>query len=185
MLALISSLIMQKRYKAPEKRLRLNNQIRVPEISVIDDTGKQLGIMPVHEALKIADTKGLDLVEIGPTAKPPLAKIMNFGKYMYQKEKKGQNSKGKSAANEMKTVRLGFRTEIHDIMVRASQADKFLKKGHRVMLQVTMRGKEREMAHLAREKLEKSLTMISELFVKESEIKRYPGGFEVLIRPER
>lgn len=174
-----------KRYSPPEKRLRLNNQIRVPEVNVIDDTGKQLGIMPVYEALKIADAKGLDLVEIGPTAKPPLAKIINFGKYMYQKEKRSHGSKGKSAANEVKTLRLGFRIEMHDIMVRAAQADKFLKKGHRVRLQITVRGKEREMAHLGREKLEKSLTILSEPFTKESEIKRYPGGFEILIRPEK
>ncbi len=173
-----------KRYSPPEKRLRLNNQIRVPEVSVIDDTGKQLGIMPVHEALKLAGEKGLDLVEIGPTAKPPLAKILDFGKYMYQKEKRGQGG-GKSPTNEVKTLRLGFRTEMHDIMVRASQADKFLKKGYRVKLQITVRGKEKEMAHLAREKLEKSLLVIAEPFTKESEIKRYPGGFEVLIRPEK
>ncbi len=172
-------------FNRQEKRLRLNNQIRVPEISVIDDTGQNLGVMPVHEAIKIADAKGLDLVEIGPTAKPPLAKIMNFGKYMYQKEKKGHGGKAKSAANEVKTVRLGFRTEMHDIMVRASQTDKFLKKGHRVRVQITVRGKEREMAHLAREKLDKSLTILSEPFIKESEIKRYPGGFEILLRPDR
>jgi len=176
---------MQKRYSQPEKRLRLNNQIRVPEINVIDDVGKPLGIMPVHEALKLSEAKGLDLVEIGPTAKPPLAKIMNFGKYMYQKEKRGQGGKSKSPAQEVKTLRIGFRTETHDIMIRTTQADKFLKKGHRVKLQITMRGKEREMANLAREKLEKSLSLVSVPFVKEMDIKRYPGGFEVLIRPEK
>src|SRR3989338_7655874 len=69
-----------------DKRPRLNNQIRGPEVQVIDDTGKQLGVMPVFQALKLANDKALDLVEVGPTAKPPIVKILNFGKYMYQKE---------------------------------------------------------------------------------------------------
>lgn len=171
---------MQQRF---EKRLRLNNQIRVPEIQVIDDQGQQLGVMPVYEALKLANDKNLDLVEVGPQAKPPLAKIMDFGKYMYQKEKKERGQKSKSASQEIKTVKIGFKTEIHDMMVRASQADKFLKKGHKVRLQLTLRGKEREMANLGREKLIKFLELISETYIQESEVKRFPGGFETITRP--
>ena len=168
-----------------DKRPRLNNQIRGPEVQVIDDVGKQLGVMPVFQALKLANDKALDLVEVGPTAKPPIVKILNFGKYIYQKERREKGTKSKSPGQEVKTVRIGFRTEIHDMMVRAGQTDKFLKKGHRVRLQLTLRGKEREMAHIGREKLVKFLTLISEGYLLENDVKRYPGGFETLVRPNR
>lgn len=176
---------MQRPQQRFEKRPRLNNQIRGPEVQVIDEDGIALGVMSVSDALKVANEKSLDLVEVGPTAKPPIAKIMNFGKYMYQKERKDKGTKSKSTGQEVKTVRIGFRTEIHDMMVRAGQADKFLKKGYRVRLQLTLRGKEREMAHLGREKLVKFLGLISENFAQESDVKRYPGGFETLVRPNK
>src|SRR3989344_1445872 len=168
-----------------DKRPRLNNQIRGREVQVIDDTGKQLGVMPVFQALKLANDKALDLVEVGPTAKPPIVKILNFCKYMYQKERRERGTKSKSPGQEIKTVRIGFRTEIHDMMVRAGQTDKFLKKGHRVRIQLTLRGKEREMAHIGREKLVKFLTLISEGYLLENDVKRYPGGFETLVRPSK
>lgn len=168
--------------KGAEKRLRLNNLIRVPEVQVIDETGKQLGVMPVHEALRLANEKGLDLVEVGPQAKPPMTKIMDFGKYLYQKEKRQHSGKQKAPAQEVKTLRIGFKTGIHDLMVRASQIDKFIKKGFRVRLQLVLRGREREMAALGKDKLVKFLDLISEPFAKESEIKRFPGGFELVLK---
>ena len=165
-----------------EKRLRLNNQIRAPQVQVIDNTGAHLGTMPLHEALSLANQKNLDAVEVGPTANPPIVKILDFGKYMYQKEKK-ERGKPKSHSQETKIARFGFKTGMHDLMVKAVQIDKFLKKSHKVRIQVTVRGREKEMSTMAREKLLKFLDLISEAFVKESEIKSYPGGFETLVRP--
>jgi translation initiation factor IF-3 len=173
---------MQKHF---EKRVRLNNQIRDPQIQVIDIDGKQLGIMPTYDALKLANERNLDLVEVGPGTKPPIAKIMDYGKYMYQKEKREKDGKtSKSPSQEIKTVRIGFRTGVHDLTVRAGQADKFLQKGHRVRLELTLRGREKSMADIGRSKLETFVKMVTELFVLEDPIKRSPIGFGVLIRPE-
>src|SRR3989344_8761141 len=142
---------MQKHF---ENRLRLNNQIREPQVRVIDADGKQLGVMATNEALRLANERGLDLVEVGPTTKPPIAKIINYGKYMYQKEKKEREAKThKTAANEIKTVRVGFTTGSHDLSVRAGQADKFLKLGHRVRVEMPLRGREKSMSDIGRIKL--------------------------------
>ncbi|MBI2062710.1 MAG: translation initiation factor IF-3 [Candidatus Yanofskybacteria bacterium] len=173
---------MQKNFN---KRVRLNNQIRESQIQVIDADGKQLGTIPTHEALRLANERGLDLVEVGPMANPPIAKIMDYGKYMYQKEKREKGGKTtKVPSQEIKTVRIGFRTGTHDLMVRAGQADKFLQKGHRVRLELTLRGREKSMADIGRSKLESLIKMVSEPFVLEEPAKRSPVGFGVLIRPE-
>lgn len=172
--------------KFPERRLRINHQIRVPEIQVIDVDGKPLGAMPTYEALRRANEQNLDLVEVGPTAKPPLAKIMDYGKYMYQQEKKGRGQKaGKTVAQEVKTVKIGFRTEAHDRAVRAGQVDKFLHKGHRVRVELTLRGREKAMADLGRQKLEEFLKLISQPHVIDDPIKRFPGGLGLLVRPDK
>ncbi len=174
---------MQKQF---ERRPRLNNQIREPQIRVIDADGQPLGIMPTHEALRLANERGLDLVEVGPNAKPPIAKIIDYGKYMYQKEKKEKGSKtGKSPAQEVKTVKIGFKTGIHDIVVRAGQTDKFLQKGHRVKLELTLRGREKGMADIGHAKLEELLKAITESYSLEDQIKRAPFGLSVLIKPEK
>lgn len=169
-----------------EKRLRLNNQIRESEIMVIDADGKQLGVMATNEALRLANERGLDLVEVGPTAKPPIAKIINYGKYMYQKEKKEREAKThKTPANEIKTVRVGFTTGSHDLSVRAGQADKFLKLGHRVRVEMPLRGREKSMSDLGRQKIELFLKSIPEPFTQEEPVKRAPFGLGVLIKPEK
>lgn len=174
---------MQKHF---EKRLRINHQIRVPEVQVIDLDGKTLGTMPTHEALRLANENGLDLVEVGPTAKPPLVKILDYGKYMYQKEKRERGQKGsKSTSQEVKTVRIGFKTDIHDMGIRAVQVDKFLEKGYRVRVELKLRGREREMAELGRKKLDGFTKIISQPHIIDEQIKRFPGGLGMLVRPEK
>ena len=166
-----------------ERRLRLNNQIRVPEVQVIGPEGEKLGVMPMHEALKIAEKHAMDVVEVGPQATPPLVKILDYGKFMYQKERQEKRGGGKSAAQEVKTVQIGFRTEAHDMGVRASQADKFLKKGHRVKVEMKLRGREKGMVPIGRAKLEQFIKIISEPFEMEGFIKSFPGGIGTLIKP--
>ena len=174
---------MQKHF---ERRLRINHQIRESQIQVINADGKSLGIMPTHQALRIAGEQNLDLVEVGPQAKPPLAKIMDYGKYMYQKGKKeGGQKTGKFTSQEVKTVKIGFRTGIHDLKVRAVQVDKFLQKGYRVRLELTLRGREKEMADLGRRKLEDFTKLVSHVFTIDDPIKRFPGGLGLLVKPEK
>ena len=169
-----------------DRRPRLNNQIRESQIQVIDFDGKQLGAMTVQEALKIANERGLDLVEVGPFAKPPIVKIMNYGKYIYQKEKKERHSgSGKSPAQEVKTVKIGFKTGVHDMAIRAGQIDKFLQKGYRIKVELTLRGREKGMADLGRAKLGDFSKLITEPYTAEESVKRSPAGLGMLIRPEK
>ena len=176
---------MPKKYKKYEPRLRRNNQIRIPEISVVDETGKSLGTMKTYEALKLAQESGLDLVEVGPTAKPPLAKILDFGKFMYDKEKRKSHSKHKDPSQEIKIVKIGFKTGGHDLEVSAGQIDKFLKKGHRVTINMSLRGREKAMARLGEEKIKKFPELLKEPFEIESPAKRFPMGFTMTVKPSK
>lgn len=138
--------------------------------------------MPLHEALRIAQEKNLDVVEIGATAQPPLVKILDYGKYQYQKER-SQKGGGKAPGQEVKTVQIGFRTEAHDLHVRATQIDKFLAKGHRVKVEMKLRGREKAMAALGRERFQQFLQYITEPYTAETPIKSFPGGIGMLVKP--
>jgi translation initiation factor IF-3 len=140
--------------------------------------------MTVYEALKIANERGLDLVEVGPGAKPPIVKIMDYGKYMYRKEKKEHKSKPhKTGAQEIKTVKIGFKTDTHDLKTKAGQVDKFLTRGSRVKIELTLRGREKAMAGIGKRKLEEFTKLITAPCAAEEAVRSFPGGFGILIRP--
>ena len=167
-----------------EKRPRINMQIRVPEVTLIDNLGKNLGPVKTNDAIRLANEKGLDLVEISPNTNPPVAKILDFGKYMYEKEKKEKGSK-KISAQEMKTIRIGLYTGEHDLKFKAKQADKFLKKGHPVKIDIFLRGRERALRNIAREKINEFPNYISESYIAEEEVKSTPSGFNMILRPSK
>jgi translation initiation factor IF-3 len=123
----------------PEKRERINEQIRFSTIRVISDQGEQLGLMSPDEALSIARDKGLDLVEVAPDARPPVCKILDYGKFRYEISKRPTN-KPKS---DLKTITLRPKTGEHDLLTKLRNARKFLEKGNRVKFQVRLRGRER------------------------------------------
>ena len=167
-----------------QKHLRINNQIRIPEIQLIDDRGNQLGIMPTFDALRLAHEKDLDLVEVGPQMKPPIAKIMDYGKYMYRKEKQEKGAI-KQKDQEMKTVRIGFKTGEHDLKFKSEQINDFLKGGHPVRIELTLRGREKALAHMGRERLDKFIKLISEPHNIQNPISRSPYGWLIIIRREK
>lgn len=140
--------------------------------------------MPTAQALELAREEMLDLVEIAPLAHPPVCKIMDFGKYQYQKSRQERANKSKQKKSEVKGIRLGVRTDTHDLEFKKSQAEKFLKKGAKVKVELTMRGREKAHQDLARTNLNDFLRSISIPFKVEQEIKRYPGGFNTIIAPE-
>jgi len=144
------------------KELRINNQIRSREVKLIGETGEQLGIVPVVEALKLAREKDLDLVEVGPNVQPPIAKLMDYGKYKYQKARQERKSSGKPKEQEMKTVRIGFKTGVHDLDFKAKQIDEFLKEGYLVKIELTLRGREKALAPMGRDKLINFLKTLTE-----------------------
>jgi translation initiation factor IF-3 len=167
--------------KAP--RERINEQIRVPQIRVIDDAGNQLGIMTPFEALQIAREREMDLVEVAPMAKPPVCRIMDYGKFQYQQSKQDRISKAKQKKVEVKGVRIGVRTDDHDLGFKKDQVEKFLKKGDKVKIEIVLRGREKAHAELARTNLIDFLKSIVTDYKVEQDIKRFPGGFNVVITP--
>lgn len=156
----------------------------MPEVNAIGPDGKKLGVIPLHEALRIAGEQDLDVVEVGPTGKPPVVRIMDFGKFQYQQER-SQKKGGKSPGQEIKTVQITFRASEHDLGVRASQADKFLEKGHKVNVAMKLRGREKGMVPLGRTKLEHFMTLISQPYDLEGVVKSFPGGIGGLIKPKK
>lgn len=128
-----------------DKNTRLNHQIRAQSLRVIDDDGQQLGILSKTEALKLAEEQGLDLVEISPNADPPVAKIVDWGKYNYQRTKQLQKSKKNAKSLEVKQMRFGLKISDHDLGVKLRKVTDFLETGHKVKIVVFYRG--REMAH--------------------------------------
>lgn len=132
----------------------------------------------------MAREKELDLVEIVPNARPPVVKIMDFGKYQYQKAKEEQHQRAKQKKTEVKGIRLGLKTDDHDLDVRRKQADKFLSQGNKVKIEIRLRGREKAHQPLARQTLNNFILSISAPSKIEQEIKKFPGGFNVIIAPK-
>lgn len=134
--------IAYKKFKSRAPRIRANRQIRVPEVRVIDHEGEQLGVMPTQQAIEIAEEQGLDLVEVSPTARPPVCRIMDFGKYKYELSKKQKQSKKKQHTATVKEVKLRPKTEEHDYQFKKRHAEEFLEKNHKVKFTLMFRGRE-------------------------------------------
>ena len=130
--------------------LMINEQIRDKEVRLIGENGEQLGIMSAKEAYKMAQDAELDLVKIAPTAKPPVCKIIDYGKYCYEQARKEKEAKKKQKVIEVKEVRLSPNIDTNDLNTKTSAARKFLEKGNKV--KVTLRFRGREMAHMSKSK---------------------------------
>ena len=144
-----------------------NEQIRDKEIRLIGESGEQLGIMSSREALKLAEEAGLDLVKIAPTAKPPVCKIVDYGKYRYELARKEKDAKRKQKVIEVKEIRMSPNIDTNDLNTKVGAARKFLEKGNRV--KVTLRFRGREMAHMSTSKhiLDDFAQMLSDIAVVE------------------
>jgi translation initiation factor IF-3 len=140
---------------------RINNQIIAKELRVIDEAGGNLGVMSREDALAIAQKKSLDLIEIAPLAKPPVARIMSFDKFRYYQGKEERKQKQAQKQKELKQVRITPRAAANDLQIRAKQADEFLKEGHKIEVGIFLRGREKANKEWALRKLEEFLNMIS------------------------
>ena len=132
--------------KDKTKEVRVNERIRIPQVRVIGLEGEQIGVMPTKQALALAFEKGFDLVEISPNAKPPVCRIMDFGKYKYELSKKTKASKKKQHFHQLKEIRFRPKTEEHDYQFKLKHIKEFLQEGNKVKVAVEFRG--REMTHL-------------------------------------
>jgi translation initiation factor IF-3 len=127
------------------KELLINESIREKEVRVIDVDGSQLGILPLKEALEIAASKNLDLVDIAPQAKPPVCRVMDYGKYRYEQAKREKEARKNQKTIEIKEIRMSLNIDTHDFDTKVNAAKKFLKAGNKVKVSVRYRG--RELAH--------------------------------------
>lgn len=164
-----------------QSRVFINNQIRAPQVRVIDETGKQIGIMDTREALRLAQERGLDLIQVTDKVEPPVCKIMEYGKYLYQQEKKERMAKPRGG--KLKIVQLSFNISLHDIEVRANRAEKFLQKGDKVMIAIRLRGRQHELQDFARDKVRKFLEILGARisYKVERELKKEPAGLTMII----
>lgn len=147
--------------------------------------GKNLGVLSLEEALRHANEAGLDLIEISPTANPPVAKIMDRGKFLYEEEKKRKQASKKHKEVELKSVRIGIGTSQHDLEMRAHQADEFLGEGDKVKVDLALRGREKYLdKKFLEERIERVLALITKPFERE-DIKKGPRGLSLTITPKK
>ena len=137
------------------KETRINEEIRDKELRVIDETGEMIGIMSRDEALRLAEEKKLDLVNISPNAKPPVCKILDYGKYRYEMQKREKEAKKKQKTMTVKEIRLSTFIEDHDIQVKAKTACKFLQDGDKVKVSLRFRGREKDYTARGREVMDR------------------------------
>jgi translation initiation factor IF-3 len=141
---------------------RLNDEIRVREIRLIDETGKQLGIYPTREALRMAEDHGVDLVEIAPNANPPVCRLLDYSKFMYDKGKKDREARRAQKQIDIKEIRLRPKTAVHDMLIKVRQARDFLAEGAKVRIRIRFRGREITHQEIARDLLAKMAEALGE-----------------------
>ena len=151
------------RYGKISREAMINEEIRAKELRVIDTDGSQLGIMSRQEALDISEERKLDLVCVSPKANPPVCKILDYGKYKYELQKKEKEAKKKQKTTQVKEIRLSKFIEDHDIMVKAKTGSKFLKDGDKLKVSLRFRGRERDYVARGMEVMNKFAEAVSEV----------------------
>jgi translation initiation factor IF-3 len=145
----------------------VDHQIRVPEVRLIDEEGKQLGVFSTPEALEMARERELNLVEVAANAVPPVCRILDFGKFKFEEEKKERQARKNQQTSELKELRLRPRTDDHDLQVRSRAARKFLEDGHKVKLVVRFRGRENTHPEVARAQINRIAADLTDIAVVE------------------
>ena len=147
---------------------RINSEIRAPKVRVIDKTGEQLGILAIREALAIASQKQLDLVEVAPNADPPVCRLMDYGKYLYDKQKREREARKAQKQIEVKELRLRPKTDEHDIQVIVKKIRKFTEEGAKTRVRIRFRGREMQHSDVGRDLLERVAKDVADVTVVES-----------------
>jgi len=172
----------KKTAKVPQ--MRANERIFADPVILIDQNQEHIGEISLHEAHALAEEAGLDLVEVSPKAKPPVCKILDYGKFQYAQAKQYRQAKSQQKVVSTKGVRIGIRTDKHDLDFKKKQAEKFLSKGNKVKVEIVLRGREKAHQTLAKENIEKFLDSLETPYRTEEEIKKFPSGFNTIIAPE-
>ena len=163
---------------------RVNHRIRVPEVRVIGADGSMLGVLSTHEALRMAQDQGLDLVEVNPKADPPVCKILDYGKFKYEEKKKSAEARRKQTVVDVKEIKLRPKTDDHDIAFKTKAARRFLEAGHKVKITVRFRGSEITHPEKAQEQIQIVLAGLEDLANVESRAAMEARTMTVLVAPK-
>ncbi len=166
-----------------QDELRVNHRIRISPVRLIDVDGTQIGIVPTDEARSIAEDQGLDLVEVAPNSRPPVCRIMDFGKYKYEQARKAREAKKKQHNTTVKELKLRPKIEEHDFGFKMRHARRFLGEGDKVKFTLRFRGREMTHPELGVRVLERIKAELQELGTVESDIKREGRTMTMLIGP--
>ncbi len=170
------------RVKNLSTHIRINNQITAPELRVIMEDGENLGVISFADALNKAREAGMDLIEISPKALPPVAKIMDYGKFQYAENKKQKVTKAKAHTVEVKNIQVKVGTGEHDLELKAKKASEWLKEGHRIKVDLFLPGRTKYMEEkFLRERMDRVLKLITEEFKIADPAKKSPKGLSVVI----
>lgn len=167
------------------KGFKVNEEIRLKELRLIGEDGSQLGIVSSKEALDMAEEKELDLVLIAPTANPPVCKIMDFGKFLYEQTKKEKEAKKKQKIVELKEIRLSPTIEDHDINIKANRARKFLTDEDKVKVTIRFRGREADYSHIGKDILESFRSKLEDICIIEKAAKLEGRNMTMVLAPKK
>jgi len=174
--------VIQLRRPKISKSIRINQEIRAEQLRIIGPSGEQLGVMSLSEALKIAEEAGVDLIEISPNADPPVAKVVDWGKYQYQKMKEQQKSRKHAKTVELKQMRMGLKIGANDLEIKLRKIREFLQVGHKVKIFILFRG--REMAHqeLGYEMIDRIVAKLEECAILEQKPQMAGRNLSIVVR---
>ena len=171
--------------KKISKDYSINEQIREKELRVIGIDGEQLGVLSAAEARKIAEENDVDLVMISPNAKPPVCKIMDYGKFIYEQAKKEKEARKKQKVVNIKEIRVSLTIEEHDIDIKAKNARKFLLDGDKVKITVRFRGREMELGHMGQRILDMFASKLEDVCLIEKNAKREGRNMTMVLGPKK
>jgi len=166
------------------KSVRVNRQIRISPIRLIDSDGSQVGVVPLEDALNRAVEKELDLVEVAPTARPPVCRIMDYGKYKYRENKKAKEAKKKQHVIQMKEIKLRSKIDEHDLQFKLRHVKKFLEKQCKVKITMVFRGREVVHKELGEKVLQRVFDEVAEIAAKEGEVKMEGRNMILILTPK-
>lgn len=163
-------------------KARINHQIKSPELRVITEDGSNLGVIPLSQAIREAQARNLDLIEISPNAVPPVAKIMDYGKFQYDEKKKQKVAKSKAQTSDLKNIQVKIGTGDHDLELKAKKASEWLKEGHRVKIDLFLIGRSKYMDfNFLKERLDRIFKLITVEYKVASAPLKGPKGITTIV----
>ena len=163
-------------------RVKINHQIKAPELRVITEEGENLGVISLSTAITEAQKRGFDLIEISPSAVPPVAKIMDYGKYLYDEKKKQKSAKAKTLTTELKVVQVKIGTGDHDLNLKAKRISEWLSEGNRVKIDLFLVGRSKYMdLNFLKERLDRILKLITVEYKVALDVVKGPKGLTIVV----